>query len=316
MSPFSHLFLLAPLHVLAAVQIEVRMVDPRGLPIAGGEIACEMTPALSANPWVEAAVKRRVSALTDTAGVARLSGVHAPSLLAVTGRAPGYYGATRIVAAAERRAALALFPQGPRVASSRFDIVTGDLPGDGVARAFDLELGAFLPPLGVGRHADIMITGRCESRGLPVGSRAAFRDHAEIRFVADQSGCLPTPRPGQQGFAASVSPSLEGQLLHGVSHPFSAPGAGYVPSLSYVLERPGEPIERSQAARSVFQQGVPASPGRIGSPQWIFRARPGAAALHGVITDFGWVEGGRLRLSYRISLEPGNPSLEFDAPER
>lgn len=316
MSPFNRFFLLLPLHALAAVELEVRMADPRGLPIVGGEVVCEMIPALSANPWVEVAARRRVSALTDSAGLARVSGTHAPSQLAVTGHAPGYYGSTRLVAAGDRRASLCLFPQGARVASSRVELLTEDLPGDGVGRAFDLELGAFLPPLGVGRHADVMISGRCESRALPAGSRAAFRDHAEIRFVTDGSGCAPTPRSGQEGFAASVSPGLAGQLLHGIFHPLSAPTEGYLSSLSYVLERPQEPVGKVEGLRPAFSQGIPASPGRIGSPQWIFRIRSGPAALHGVITDFGWVEGGRLRLRYTISAEPGVLSLEFDSPRR
>ena len=87
-------------------------------------------------------------------------------------------------------------------------------------------------------------------------------------------------------------------LLPGLASPRLAPAAGYQGQLEY------------RSSRGMSPTDIP-GPGRVGAPQWIFRITRESGALHGVITDFGWLEDGRLRLQYRISAEPGNPSLEF-----
>ncbi|MFM8269644.1 MAG: hypothetical protein ACKN9V_05585 [Pseudomonadota bacterium] len=317
MIPRSLLLAFLPLPALAAaIDLEIRVADELGRPVADAEVDALLVPRLSADPFNSPAQRIRVAARADERGRARLQGRHAPDHLAVTARAEGFYAVSRRVTAFDRVVRLSLLQQGPRVPSVRVDLLTSSLPADGSPLPFDLERGAFLPPVGVGRRADLLLAGRCESHRLPPGSPETFEDHAELRFLDPRSGCLPVPRPGQEGFAASVQPFLADQLLHEVSHPLEAPAEGYQPSLTYRLARtqPAPPPGDLAWVRPL--PGVVPSPGRVGSPQWLFRIRPGPAALHGVITDFGWVDGGRLRLAYRISSEPGNPSLEFDAPER
>jgi hypothetical protein len=309
------LFLPFPL-VAATVNLDVRVADELGRPLAGAEVSCEWVPRLSPDPWNQPHARERAVALADERGRARLGGRHVLDHLAVTARAEGHYAVTRRLPARSQIVRLALLPQGAPVRSARIEVLTSVLPRDGTRHAFDLEMGAFVAPLGVGRHADVLLSGVCPSSELPAGSRAVFRDTLRMEFVAPRSGQVATPRPGQEGFAQSIQPFLEGLLLHGIEHPLEAPGAGYQAELTYLLARTAEAPPPGDLAWVRPAPGIVPAPGRVGSPQWIFRIRPGPAALHGVITDFGWMEDGRLRLRYRISLEPGNPSLEFDAPER
>ena len=315
MNPKSALLLLLPFPLLAAgVDLDVRVADELGRPIAGAEVACDWVPRLSPDPWNQPHRREPARTLADERGRARLSGRHALDHLAVTVRAEGYYAASRRLAARDQIVRVALLQQGPRVESARVEVLTSSLPQDGSQQAFDLELGAFLPPLGVGRRADVLLSGSCPSSRLPAGSRAVFSDTLRLVFLDARAGHVPTPRPGQEGFAQSIQPFLADSLLHGIEHPLEAPAEGYQAELTYLLARTVEAPPPGDLAWVRPAPGVVPAPGRIGSPQWIFRIRPGPAALHGVITDFGWVEDGRLRLRYRISLEPGNPSLEFDAP--
>jgi len=310
------LALLLPFSTLPAVELDVRVADELGRPLPAAEIACEWVPRLSSDPWNQAHPRVRETALTDDRGRARLSGRHALDHLAVTAQADGHYAASRRIVARNQVVRIALLQQGPQVRSTRIEVLSSALPEDGAEHPFDLEMGAFLPPLGVGRRADVLLSGRRESGRLPPGSRAVFEDSLRMVFLDARAGHHPTPRPGQDGFSQSIQPFLSDLLLHGIEHPLEAPSDGYKPVILYRLARTAEAPPPGDLAWIRPAPGVVPSPGRIGNPQWIFRIRPGPAALHGVITDFGWIEDGRFRLRYRISQEPGNPSLEFDAPER
>lgn len=315
-NPLALAFLL-PFPLLAAVvDLDVRVADELGRPIAGAEVDCEWVPRLSPDPWNQPHRRVRASAQSDESGRAKLSGQHVLDHLVVTARAEGYYAVSRRLVARDQIVRLALLQQGPRVESARVEVLTSSLPQDGSQHPFDLEMGAFLPPLGVGRRADALLSGSCPSSRLSAGSRAVFSDTLRLVFLDARAGHLPSPRPGQQGFAQSIQPFLADSLLHGIEHPLEAPTEGYQAELIYLLARTVEAPPPGDLAWVRPAPGVVPAPGRIGSPQWVFRIRPGPAALHGVITDFGWIEDGRLRLRYRISLEPGNPSLEFDAPRR
>lgn len=310
------LTLLLPFSLLPAVEIDVRVADELGRPLAAAEVSCEWVPRLSPDPWNQPHPRMRDTAQTDDRGRARLSGRHVLEQLTVTAKADGYYAASRRIVARDQVVRIALLQQGPQVRSARIEVLSSALPQDGAGHPFDLEMGAFLPPLGVGRRADILLSGRCESGRLPPGSRAVFEDTLHMAFLDARAGHVPAPRPGQEGFSQSIQPFLSDLLLHGIEHPLEAPVDGYKSEIVYRLARTAEAPPPGDVAWIRPAPGVVPSPGRIGSPQWIFRIRPGPAALHGVITDFGWIDDGRFRLRYRISQEPGNSSLEFDAPER
>lgn len=311
------LSLLLPLPLFPAViDLNVRVADELGRPIADAEVLSDLTPSLSPDPWNQPHPRQRVSGRTDERGRVTLSGRHALDQLAVTARAEGFYPTSRRIHARDQVVRLALLEQGPRVESVAVEVLTSLLPQDGREHPFDLEMGAFLPPLGVGRRADALLSGRCESAQLPPGSRATFEDLARLRFVEARAGSLPTPRPGQEGFAQSIQPFLADQLLPGIEHPLEAPLDGYAREITYRSARTAEAPPPGDIAWVRPAPGVVPGPGRLGSPQWVFRIRPGPEALHGVLTDFGWMEDGRLRIRYRLSREPGNPSLEFNASER
>lgn len=119
-----------------------------------------------------------------------------------------------------------------------------------------------------------------------------------MRFAGPRDGVIAVPRPGQSGFAESISPACVGMILPELLAPRQAPADGYRPELVYRSPRGPSPDNL-------------ADPGRVGAPQWIFRVTRDTVEWHGVITDFGWLPDGRLRLTYRVSSEPGNPSLDF-----
>lgn len=278
--------------------IEVAVRDESGVALAGASVHADTVPAPSMDPWNMPSRRVRVEAVADADGLARLGLDHALSELLVVAVAPGFHAAACRIPRGAPRAQVILPRRLGAAGSTRVSLVTGALPDDGAEHGFDLAMGAFTPPLGVGRRADVRLRGRCASARLPRDASGAYADTALMCFTQAGDGVLAVPRPGQVGFAASVAPACDGMLLPGLAAPRQAPVAGYVDQLAY------------RSARGPAPSDIP-GPGRLGAPQWIFRVTRESGALHGVITDFGWVEGGRLRIDYRISTEPGNRSLEF-----
>lgn len=280
------------------VDLAVSVVDESGTPVAGAAVSADTVPRSTLDPWNAPARSVRVEAAADGKGVARLVAEHALPRLVVSAVAPGFHPAARVVERADRSVRLVLPRRLGAVSSVRLELLTRLLPDDGAEHGFDLALGAFMPPLGVGRRADVYLSGRCPSARLPRSSPGAYVDEVRMRFDAGGAGVVAVPRPGQLGFAGSVSSACEGMLLPAMDHPREAPEAGYEPLLVY------------RSARADSPGAIP-GPGRAGAPQWIFRVNREGGPLHGVIADFGWLPDGRLRLVYRISTEVGCRSLEF-----
>lgn len=294
-----HLAILLGLRCAAApFATEVTVVDESGAPLASAGVSADTVPRLAVDPWNAPAPRVRVEAATDEAGVARLVGEHALPELVVSAAMPGFHPAARRVARDAGMARLVLPRRLGSVGARRVDVLTRALPEDGAEHGFDLAMGAFVAPLGVGRHVDVWLSGRCPSARLARGASGAYVDEAQMRFAQPGEGVVATPRPGQAGFAATISPACDGQLLPALASPRQAPADGYVDRLAY------------RSARGPLPGDIPA-PGRVGSPQWIFRISREGGMVHGLITDFGWLEDGRLRLTYRLSEAPGNLSLEF-----
>lgn len=300
--------------VALTVDLEIRVADELGYPVADAWVRVDWVPVVSPDPWNNPSLVRPAEARTDVAGRARLSGKQAAPRLVVEAGAEGHYAVSRVLMSRDQVVRLSLPVRGPAVRHRRLEVLTASLPEDGQPKPFDLELGAFLPPLGVGRQADILLSGRRESALLAKDSRAPYKDWVEMRFVAAGSGWVATPRPGQPGFAAAHEGGVPGLRIRDLPHPREAPASGYSPGLSYVEARLAEAPPPGDLRWLRPDPAFVPGPGRLGAPQWIFRIRPGPASLHGVLTDFGWLPDGRLRLAYLLSDEPGNPSLEFGFP--
>lgn len=284
--------------VAAPFAIEVSVADESGAPLAGAAVAADTVPRPAADPWNAPSRRVRVETAADGNGAARLTGEHALPELVVSAAMPGFHPAACRVGRDAAAARIVLPRRSEPVDSVCVDLLTRALPEDGAEHGFDLAMGAFTAPLGVGRRADVWISGRCPSARLARGAGGAYVDEVLMRFGQPGDGVVATPRPGQPGFAASVSPACDGLLLPGLSGPRLAPSVGYVDRLVY------------RSARGPSPADIP-GPGRAGAPQWIVRVTREGGAVHGLVTDLGWTEDGRLRLTYRLSVSPGNPSLEF-----
>lgn len=296
------------------VDLDVRVTDELGYPIPDAWVRADWVPVASHDPWNTPSLTRPSEARTDVAGRARLSGRQSAPRFVVEAGAEGHYAVSRVLVARDQVVRLSLPLRGPAVRHRRLEILTSALPDDGEARPFDLEMGAFLPPLGVGRQSDVLLAGSRGSARLPKDSRAPYRDWVTLRFTVPGTGLVATPRPGQPGFAAAHDGGNLGLRIRDLPHPREAPASGYIDELPFVEERLAEAPPAGDLRWLRPDPAFVPGPGRLGAPQWIFRIRPGPAALHGVLTDFGWLPDGRLRLAYLLSDEPGNPSLEFGFP--
>lgn len=257
----------------------VEVVDELGAPVAGAAVWVDALPRLPADPWNAPGARRRIGATADGSGIARLEGEHALSVICPSSSAPGFHAGARRVLVGEARVRMVLPRRLGQVPARRFDLVTSALPDDDAEHGLDLELGAFLPPLGVGRRADAWVRARPASvGGAPT-----------MRFASPGAGVIPTPRPGQDGFACSVSPACDGMMLVGITSPRLAPTDGYEASL------------RGHETPAVA----------VGSPQWIYRIRREEGWVHGLIEDFGRLPDGRIRLLCRVSAVAGSRALEF-----
>lgn len=298
MSRLLILALLASRCLAAPFSLELEVVDESGAPVAGAAVWVDAVPRVSQDPWNAPARRQRVEATADEQGRARLAGEHALGAFCPMAVSPGYYPAGIRTELPSRPLRIVLPRRLGASAASNMDILTRALPDDGSEHGFDLVLGAFVPPLGVGRQADVWIRGRCQSARLPAGAPGAHADEVVMRFDAPADGVVGTPLPGQPGFDISVSPACAGMILGELTAPRLAPSDGYTPRLTYRSSRGPSPSE------------VP-GPGRAAQPQWIFRIHRDGQPMHGIIHDFGWLPDGRLRLLYRLSNEPGSRSLEF-----
>lgn len=282
----------------ASFDIQVEVLDEDGAAIAGAAVFCDSVPRIAPDPWNAPARRVRVEATANEHGKVRMSGEHALPELVIGAVAPGFHAAACRTVASANAVRVVLPRRLGAVSSVQLELLTRALPDDGAEHGFDLALGAFTPPLGIGRKVDVWLRGRCPSASLPKASSVAYVDEVTMRFAETRTGVVAVPRPGQPGFAESVSPACAGMLLPDLLAPRQAPQAGYLTELTYRSARGPSPVD------------VPA-PGRIDAPQWIFRISHDSELLHGVITDFGWMPDGRLRIIYRISTEPRNVSLDF-----
>lgn len=299
MSRHARWFLLFMLRCAAApFSLEVAVVDESGAPVPGAAVWVDAVPRTSQDPWNAPARRQRVEVAADERGRARLVGEHALGAFCPMAVAPGYYPAGVRAGVASPPVRITLARRLGSSASVSLDVLTRALPDDGAEHGFDLVMGAFVAPLGVGRRADVWIRGRCPSSRLSPGAAGAYVDEVAMRFDAPVDGVVATPRPGETGFDISISPACVGMIFGELAAPRVAPSDGYTPRLAY------------RSARGPSPADVP-GPGRAAQPQWMFRIHRDGQPIHGLIDDFGWLPDGRLRLLYRVSTEPGNRSLEL-----
>ena len=277
---------LSSLQCLAAVfHLQVEVVDEQGRHLSSVDVACETLPVSASNIWNAPARRQRLSAKTDVNGVAKLEGQHALPQLVISASADGFYTSSRRVASEQKSIQLVLVKKLEQVKSRRLEILTSSLPQDGNSHGFDLMMGAFTPPIGVGKRSDVFIKGKCTVVTTSLGMHMSSENlELEMWHSEKGAGFLVTPRPGQKSFGLSIATGCDGQAFSGLFWPRVAPQTGYVAQWNYP---------------------------ETGGSQWIFRMRPEQGYYYGVLTDFHWVPDGRLRMVYELSEVPGNPSLEF-----
>ncbi len=284
--------------IAAPFSLDVTVVDEDSVPIPGAAVWVDATPQLAQDPWHAPARRQRIEATADSQGRARLTGGHALTAFCPMAVCPGFYPAGVLTKVSSSPIRIVLPRRLGSSNSSHIERLTRALPDDGAEHAFDLKMGDFVAPLGVGHQPDIWIRGRCPSASMKPGSPGAYVDELSARFSALADGVIATPRRGEPGFDLSISPACAGMIFGELTAPRLAPSAGYLPTLVY------------RSARGPSASDIP-GPGRAAQPQWIFQIHRDGHVLHGLIDDFGWLPDGRLRLLYRISTEPGNRSLEF-----
>ena len=271
--------------VAAAFHLHVEVVDEQGRHLPSVEITCETLPVIAPNIWNAPARRQRLSAQTDVNGVAKLVGQHALPQIVVSAAIDSFYASSRRVTCEQKSVQLVLVKKLNQVKCRRLEILTSSLPQDGNAHGFDLMMGAFTPPIGVGQRSDVFIKGKCTMVTSAAGIRVSSENsELEMWHSEKGSGFLATPRPSQKTFGLSISAGCAEQSFPELFWPRIAPQTGYVARWNY--------------------------PETAGS-QWIFRMRPDQGYYYGVLTDFHWLPDGRLRMVYELSEVPGNPSLEF-----
>jgi hypothetical protein len=278
----------------APFQIQVEVVDEQGRHLPSAEITCDTLPVPAFNIWNAPARRQRLSAKTDVNGVGKLEGQHALPQLVISASRDGFYTSSRRVGCEQKFIQLIMVKKLAQVKSRRLEILTSSLPQDGNAYGFDLMMGAFTPPLGVGQRSDVFIKGKCASVTTAAGARVSSEGlDLEMRHSEKGSGFLATPRPGQKSFGLSIAIGCADQSFSGLFWPRIAPQTGYEVIWKYE------------------ELGTTRAPAEAGVSQWIFRMRPEQGYYYGVLTDCHWLSDGRLRLVYELSMVPGNPSLEF-----
>lgn len=271
----------------AAFHLQVEVVDEQGRHLSSVDVACDTLPIAASNIWNAPGHRERLSVKTGINGVAQLEGQHALPLLVISASMETFYTSTKRVSCEQKFTQLILVKKLEQVKCRQVEVLTSALPRDGNSYGFDLTMGAFTPPLGVGRHPDVFIKGKYYSATPTIGGRvSSANQELEMQYPEKGSGCRSTPRPGQRLFGLSIAPGCEDQAFLGLFWPRIAPREGYETQWTYT----SLPVDQTQ---------------------WIFRIRPEQGYYYGVLTDFYWTADGRLRLAYVISAVPGNLSLEF-----
>jgi len=288
---------LSSLRCLAAdFHLQIEVIDEYGKHMPSIEIVCDTLPVAAANIWNAPGRRERLCVKTDINGVARLEGQHALPQLVISASTDNFYTSTKRVSCEQKFAQLTLVKKIEQVKCRRLEVLTSSLPQDGNSYGFDLMIGAFTPPLGVGWHPDVFIKGKYGTANTTSGVRASsVSQELEMRYSDKGSGFQRTPRPGQKSFGLSIAAGCDEQAFPELFWPRIAPRAGFETQLTYTSPA----MNHSQV-----QVGA-------GEPQWIFRIRPEQGYYYGVLADFHWMPDGRLRLVYELSTVPGSPSLEF-----
>ena len=286
---------MSALNVSAATfHLKVEVVDEDGKRLPSVVIAGEALPVSSPNIWNAPGRRKHFVAKTDADGFAKIEEQHILPQLVISASADNFYTSSIRVTCEQKVVKIILVRKLEQVKSRKFEIITSSLPQDGRLYGFDLIMGAFTTPLGVGRYPDVFIKGICPPVSKGTDPVVPFIDQdLEMHFPDQGTGFQPTPRPGQKSFSLSVAPSCEGQMFSGLDWPRRAPRMGYA----------------MQWRRREF--GITQLQGRAEEPQWIFRIRPEEGYYHGVMSDFRWLPDGRLRLVYEVSTISGSQSLEF-----
>jgi hypothetical protein len=280
----------------ANFHLQVEVVDEYGKHMPSVEIVCDTLPVAASNIWNAPGRRERLCVKTDINGVARLEGQHALPQLVISASTDNFYTSTKRLSCEQKFAQLILVKKLEQVKCRRLEVLTSSLPQDGNSYGFDLMIGAFTPPLGVGRYPDVFIKGKYDTANTTSGVRAlSVSRELEMRYSDKGSGFQPTPRPGQKSFGLSIAAGCDDQAFPELFWPRIAPQAGYQTQWAYTPPA----MNHSQIQ------------GGAGGPQWIFRIRPEQGYYRGVLTDFHWLPDGRLRMVYELSEAAGNPSLEF-----
>lgn len=283
------------------ITVDVTVRDPDGRPVEN------VTVNLSLPRYRLGDKNQKVSALTDTHGGVRLTGIAQQDYIVGAGKQGFYYtvGPHRVIndekgfqrfATGVQKVELELRPKKNPIFGIRIGVDRRPLPVTEGPMGFDLEVGDWVAPFGKGKTSDFIFTLE--------GRFTSIRDYEQrftLRFSRPLDGIMSFRHPKQLGSA--------------LKWPYEAPLTGYDSSHAWVLKWDpkqggrGETVDHS------------------GETNYIFRVRSEVdengnliRAMYGVVSgDFIPVAGnneiGR-SLSFIYALNPDwTRNLEFD-PEK
>lgn len=197
--------------------VEIKVVDEQGKPLPTATVRAQWVPEPAQDPWNAAAKVVPQVVAVNPQGEARLQGRHLHTRLIIEVTAPGFYSLIRRHGFKEVPLECRMLARGPHSPCRSVQVEFKALPPIGQEVGFDLERASWLPPLGVGQVADVMITLLAEG--------------VHLRWPEPETGVHIVPLPGGEGYSAALGLAHPRDALFELNHARRAPATGYAREL-------------------------------------------------------------------------------------